>query len=832
MAVAGVLEVQMLANLARLSKDMNQAKGMVTSATKHIEGAISGANRILGTLGVGLSIGAFAAFIKRTIDSADALNDLRTRTGLAGQELLVLQGAAARSGVEMGAVGDIATRMTSRLTDASRGTGDAAEGYRALGIDVKNAGGSLKSIFQILTESGAKFREWEDGPNKAAIAIAAFGKGGDRLIPMVEAIQETTERLQRLGVTIDDEFITKADAFNDKIEDMKAVQGVLARQFTAVMLPYLEKFVDVLIEVTRRTDGAAVAINAIVIPLKVFATGFLTVGTAAAAAGDILAGFVRLIEGRMAQQLAAYSDYLEGLKNFDLEKTFDAAKRLMSLDFSKNVNDWNDAVGRATARAQGLASVVSTIWDGKPSAGIVPTERPARRPAPGLPDLNGMRGAADAAADAERRLLDLHARLKLEALKDAAQREQELLDMAHQDSLISDRNYYSRRLEIQRGAFQAELAVINEQIARQEDAANRAPRGTRDYFKALADLAEAQAKRNKLEADFGQFATKNYLEAQRAAENYRRTVQELDIQLAALRGNDIEATRLRLELQNEQLRRQFTVNNDTVSLGKLDEIERLTMAQAQFNQEREKLAVINTRLGIEEGRIQTLQRVGAIGELEALRRTEAARRAQLGTMEAQVIALENIAKAAPNLANIMQAEQARAELENLRLESNLVAQKFDTIFSDAMANAFNDFISGAKSAKEAMNDFGNAVVAQVNRLIIEDLSKKLFSGFTGGGIGSLFSTLFGGGAGAGALAGAAASAGASFATGTDYVPRTGLALVHKGERIITAEDNKAGRAPVNISIVQNFPSGADKRSVDQAAAAAGRAVNRAMARNG
>ncbi len=951
MAVAGTLEVQMLANLARLSSDMNKAKSMVGGAMKNIEGAVASAKSALGALGIGLGVGAFAAFIKRTIDAADALNDLRTRTGLTGQELLVLQGAAARSGVEMAAVGDIATRMTSRLTDAARGTGDAAEGYRALGMEVKNSSGSFKSIFQILTEAGAKFREFEDGPNKAAIAIAAFGKGGDRLIPMIEAIEETRQRLQRLGVTIDDDFITKADAFNDKIEDMRAVQGVLARQFTAVLLPYLDKFVDILILMTQKTDGMAVAVQAIVGPLKVMATGFVALGGAIASTGEILAAFAFAVNTRFAQQTKALTDYFEGLKSFDLSKMIDAAGRLMSMDFKDFGGEMSIGLKRAETTAQNTANVISKIWSDVPVPQFVgpPESARRRRPAPGMPDLKGMKASADAAraaADAEMRLLELQTRLKLEALKDAAQREQELLDMAHQDSLISDKNYYSQRLEIQRGAFQAELAVINEQIARQEEAAKLAPKGTKDYFNALGDLAESQAKRNKLESEFGQFAVKNYLEAARAADNYRRTVLDLDAQLASLRGNDVDATRLRLDLQNEQLRRQFTVNNDTAALGKLDEIERLTMEQARFNAEREKLSAINTRLGIQESHIQTLQRTGAISELEALRQTEAARKAQLGTMEAQVIALENIAKAAPNLSNIMQAEQARAELENLRLESNLVAQKFDSIFSDSLSNAFNDFISGAKTAKEAMNDFGNAVVAQVNRLIIDDLSKKLFAGIKGEagfGIGDIFAGLFGSGAkpqsgitgvasaaaagpstigagdrgaeafadvlassgaglgslgigatsantalssfgittgvantaltslasaasmaatalssmgassamggasaagafpmllgsgsgGASAFAGVAAAAGASFATGTDYVPRTGLALVHQGERIIPASENKQG-SQRPLRVINNFTiSGAvDKRSQGQIAAEAGKGVRKAMSRNG
>ena len=37
-----------------------------------------------------------------------------------------------------------------------------------------------------------------------------------------------------------------------------------------------------------------------------------------------------------------------------------------------------------------------------------------------------------------------------------------------------------------------------------------------------------------------------------------------------------------------------------------------------------------------------------------------------------------------------------------------------------------------------------------------------------------------------------------FANGTDYVPRTGLALIHQGEKIIPAAQNNGGGVTVNV----------------------------------
>ena len=42
MALAGTLEIQMIAGMARLQSDMNQAKTIVGGAMKNIEGAVAG----------------------------------------------------------------------------------------------------------------------------------------------------------------------------------------------------------------------------------------------------------------------------------------------------------------------------------------------------------------------------------------------------------------------------------------------------------------------------------------------------------------------------------------------------------------------------------------------------------------------------------------------------------------------------------------------------------------------------------------------------------------------------------------------------------------------
>lgn len=64
------------------------------------------------------------------------------------------------------------------------------------------------------------------------------------------------------------------------------------------------------------------------------------------------------------------------------------------------------------------------------------------------------------------------------------------------------------------------------------------------------------------------------------------------------------------------------------------------------------------------------------------------------------------------------------------------------------------------------------------------------------------------------------------------MPRTGLALIHQGERITTARDNAAGLSGGGVTINFALSGPVDQRTQQQAAALAGAGVRRALARNG
>lgn len=119
-------------------------------------------------------------------------------------------------------------------------------------------------------------------------------------------------------------------------------------------------------------------------------------------------------------------------------------------------------------------------------------------------------------------------------------------------------------------------------------------------------------------------------------------------------------------------------------------------------------------------------------------------------------------------------EDIKQEIQGVSEFAQQAGRNIQDALGDTLARTLKgDFDSiGELWSNLIINMIAQASAAQLNKYLFGDIFS---GGNNSGAIGSLITTFLGG-----------------FATGTDYVPRTGLALVHQGERIITADENRKG----------------------------------------
>lgn len=309
------LTIEMAANVARLRQDMDNAASVVQGATAKMQKAAELAGKALGLIGVGLSLTAFTGFIRHAIDAADALDEMSGRVGVSAKELSGLQLAYKQAGMGNEA-------MASSLAKLSREMSEGNAGLRALGVNTRNADGSLRGTTAVLLDVADKFTTLEDGAAKTALAVEIFGKSGTEMVPLLnsgsEGIAQMTAMAEKLGLVIEDSTAAQAGNFNDTLELLGlGVQGVGTR-IAAQLLPTLNSLTGSFLESMTSGDRLAGVADFLAASLKILYTVglgivevFNTVGkTLGAAMGQVLA----ILRGDFAQASEIGSAWQQDVK--------------------------------------------------------------------------------------------------------------------------------------------------------------------------------------------------------------------------------------------------------------------------------------------------------------------------------------------------------------------------------------------------------------------------------------------------------------------------------------------------------------------------------------
>lgn len=285
------LTVRLEADNARLQRDLDKAQAQINRYKQRASDAFTDAAKRIGT-GLGLAAVAaatsVAALVKNSIDAADELNKLSQKVGIATDDLSKLQYAAKLADVDTAALQTSLVKLSKSAVDAADGTGDSAAAFRALGVNVKDANGQIKSSYDLLLETADAFSQFEDGPEKAAAAVAIFGKAGADIIPLLnggrKAIEDAGDELERFGGVVAPEAARQAEAFNDNLTRLQTVAHGAANQLAADLLPALVDVTDAFVEL-RQNDELKQFGRGSVIVLATVAESLVAVGKAARAIG-------------------------------------------------------------------------------------------------------------------------------------------------------------------------------------------------------------------------------------------------------------------------------------------------------------------------------------------------------------------------------------------------------------------------------------------------------------------------------------------------------------------------------------------------------------------
>lgn len=179
--------------------------------------------------------------------TADDLNTLSKQTGISTKELQMYAASADLVDVS---VEDMA-RAHQRLKKAMLSSTNAKY-FQELGVETKNADGSMRDINDVFNDTIKALGQMEDETRRDAIAMALMGRSATNLNPLIEDGGRTYEKVSKMMKKYGLEPVSQADLdraneFNDAIDTIKllftqAIQ-IIGTKIAGYLVPMMNKLV-------------------------------------------------------------------------------------------------------------------------------------------------------------------------------------------------------------------------------------------------------------------------------------------------------------------------------------------------------------------------------------------------------------------------------------------------------------------------------------------------------------------------------------------------------------------------------------------------------------
>jgi lambda family phage tail tape measure protein len=235
-------DVQGENNIRRLGNSMQGLQGQAKNAAlgfNNLKGAVAGFGAAIAGSAV---VAGLTAVVKTAIDAGDELFNLQAKTGVAANALIAIGNAAKLADVDMGTLGKGLNKLNVNLVKAAEGNEDLSRKFQALGVSVKGADGQVVSSDKALKQIADRFADMPNGAQRAAAAVAIFGKSGAELIPL---LNEGSAAMEKFTFKVGEDFAARSDLFNDTITELGIKTQGFGLELTDALLPALQSILEV-----------------------------------------------------------------------------------------------------------------------------------------------------------------------------------------------------------------------------------------------------------------------------------------------------------------------------------------------------------------------------------------------------------------------------------------------------------------------------------------------------------------------------------------------------------------------------------------------------------
>ena len=218
------------------------------NAIREVTGSVAGNITNLATAAakitsVATAVGtAVFTLSKSAANAADELRDNALRAGQTTQEHQRLQHAFELSGVKGGKLGTVFALLGQKIGEAQDKGVTSVGAFQRIGVTLTEAGGRARRATDILSDIADRMAEISDPADRAALAIALFGRrAGPQLVELLsggsKAIKELGDDAQRLRIILDDAEVKLGDDMNDALTRFSGAVGATRTRLGLLFAP-------------------------------------------------------------------------------------------------------------------------------------------------------------------------------------------------------------------------------------------------------------------------------------------------------------------------------------------------------------------------------------------------------------------------------------------------------------------------------------------------------------------------------------------------------------------------------------------------------------------
>ena len=114
-------------------------------------------------------------------------------------------------------------KLSQGLADGGSEGKRTREALRDLGIEARNADGSMKPMSGVFLQLSERLSAITDPAKRDAEAIRLFGRAGVEVLPAIKALSEHVKRAKELGLGASEEEVARGKMYHETITEADAV---------------------------------------------------------------------------------------------------------------------------------------------------------------------------------------------------------------------------------------------------------------------------------------------------------------------------------------------------------------------------------------------------------------------------------------------------------------------------------------------------------------------------------------------------------------------------------------------------------------------------------